>query len=300
MANTIPSDLQVNLLMRSALRAFSARVLPIANLSTVFRSVPLSGTDIVSVPYYPLVTAASTDFSSSYSFGNTTTEARNVTVNKRKYQSMSVTSSEWNRQPAINWEQLGTIKGEKLAQDVVADILSVVTAANYGAAAFTGAASTFDSDDVGDIRKACNLANWPKDGRTLLVDTAYDSYLYRDSAVKNAQAYGENGVIKEGALSKILGFDYFESALIPANGENLVGMALYRSAILIAFSPITPEPSVEQQLSRYMVSTDPLTGLTLEYREWGNPDSDACRRVLECNYGYAKGEAAAIKRMVSA
>lgn len=300
MANTIPTELQVDVMLNAALRSFSLRTFPIGNFSTVYRDVQLKGTNKIQIPYYPLETAASTDFNGTYVFGNTTTQQREIEINKRKYQSMSITSEEWNRQPNIDWELHGKIKGEKLAADVVADILSVVTAANYGAAAFTGAASTFDSDDVADLRGVANVANWPKDGRTLVLDSAYDTALQKDDAVKAAYAYGDDGVIKRGEIPVLCGFDYFENPLIPANGENLVGFIMYRSALLVAFSPITPHPSVMEELRMYRAVTDPLTGLTLEYREWGSPDNDAARVVLECNYGYAKGESAALKRIVSA
>jgi len=299
MANTISSDLQVNTVLRSALRAMSARVLPLKELCTSFRDVPLNGTDIVAVPFYPLETAASTNFNGTYAMGNTTTNSRPVTINKRKYQSLGVTSSEWNRQPNVDWEMLGKIKGEKLAADVVADIFSIVTNANYGAATYTGAATAFDTDDIIDIRAAAMVANWPDDGRTLILDSTFDAHVFKDTKITPAYALGSDGVIIGGQLPRVLGFNYAGSALIPANGENLVGFALYRSAILTAFSPVTPEPSVMASLNRYEVMTDPVTGLTLEYREWGNPDTDSCSRVIECNYGYAKGDGAALLRIVT-
>jgi hypothetical protein len=48
------------------------------------------------------------------------------------------------------------------------------------------------------------------------------------------------------------------------------------------------------------VVQDPDTGIYIEYRAWGDPDSDSFKEVIECNYGFAMGEAAALKRMVSA
>lgn len=48
------------------------------------------------------------------------------------------------------------------------------------------------------------------------------------------------------------------------------------------------------------MNTDPQTGLTLEYRAWGDADSDTSKEIIECNYGFGVGESAALKRIVSA
>jgi hypothetical protein len=50
----------------------------------------------------------------------------------------------------------------------------------------------------------------------------------------------------------------------------------------------------------YQSVTDPETGLTVEYRSWADADTDSTKDVIEVNYGYARGDAAAIKRIVSA
>lgn len=297
MANTIPTELQQDVLLKSALRAFKKRILPLAQLSTVYRDVPLQGTNIVQVPYYPLVTAPSTNFNGTYAFGDTTTETRPVTVDRRKYQSLSITSAEAARQPNIDWAKHGAMKGEKLAVDVITDILSLVTLANFGAASFTGVASGFDSDDVADLRGIANGLDWPKTGRAIFLDSTYDTNLVKDDAIKAALNFGGN-VAQTGEIGQIFGFGYVENPHIPENAENLIGFITYMSAILTAFSPIRPLPNVLSQLTRYDVVTDPDSGISLEYREWGEAGVDSDRRVIECNYGFAKGEAAALKRLV--
>lgn len=300
MANTIDSELQLNTVLESALTGFKKKIIALKGFSTVFKSVVLEGTNKVLVPYYPLETAASTDFNGTYTFGNTDTQGKEVTINKRKYQSLKRTSDEYNRQPAFDPEKFGQMKGEKLAEDVFADILSVVTNAKYGAAAVIQPALGFDIADIIKLREACNAAEWPKVGRSLILDSAYDAALLGDNNVRFATNLGDNSAIREGEVGRILGFDYFNTELIPDNGENLVGMAIYSSAILVAFSPIEPEPSVMDRLTAYEMVTDPETGLTLEYRQWGDPETDSGKYVIECNYGYGVGETAAIKRITSA
>jgi len=56
---------------------------------------------------------------------------------------------------------------------------------------------------------------------------------------------------------------------------------------------------VRQQLLSYDVVVDPDLGISFEYRHWGNPDQDEEREVVECNYGYEKGQVEAAKRVTS-
>lgn len=298
MANTFPAGPQIDVVMESALRAFEKGIGPLTGFSTSFSDVQLRGTNKMQVAYYPLETAASIDFNGTYATGNTTTEAREITIDKRKYQSMSITSEEYRRQPWVDWELHGQIKGEKLLQDVTADILSIVTAANYPTVASSGAASAFDSSDVAVLRREANEVPWPKDGRILVLDTEYDYYFLEDNNVKLTYAVGSSGTIVEGNLPRVLGFDYSESPYIPLNDGTLKGFMAYRSAILIGFSPIEPHPTVRAQMTDYR-KVSGANGITLEYREWGEPITDRVYRIIEANYGYAVGEAAALQRVTT-
>jgi hypothetical protein len=298
--NTITSELQRNTIMEAALTAFAAAITPLNAFSTVFQSVPLAGTNKVEVPYYPLVSAASTDFvaATGYTFGDTSTSTKEVTVNKRKFQSMSFTSDELRRQAALDPEKLGQMKGQKLAEDVLADIWGSILAATFGNG-YVGASSAFGVEDVIDIRKVCEQAKWPKVGRSLILNGEFDAALMKDTNIRLANSLGDNSAIREGNVGRLVGFDYYNSELVPANGENLVGFAAYQSALLVAFSPIEPAPGVRQNLSAYEVMTAP-SGITIEYRAWGDPDLDTDKAVLEVNYGSAAGEAAALKRIATA
>lgn len=300
----LAAGLQVTEILDAALLAFRKQIIPIRIFAHAFRKgdQPLRRGKTMEVPYYPIEGTASKDFDEDgYDFtgAGPNAEVREVIVNKRKYQPLVTTSEELRR---YNFDPvaLGTMKGNRLASDVVTDILSLVTAANYGAAAFTGLASTFDADDVADIQLACDLAKWPTSMRSLIIGSAYNTALVKDNAIQAEYASGTTDPLYEGRMSRLSGFDVHPSTEIPANGENLIGMAVYPSAILVGFSPIEPDASVKNKLEAYEVVEDPETGIFIEYRCWGDPDLDVRKEVIEVNYGYAKGEAAAIKRLISA
>ena len=301
-ANTVDTALKRQVILSQVIRAFKRRLIPLNAFSTVFNNVPLAGTNKINVAYYALHTVGSTDFvqANGYVFnGNSATSMKEINVNKRKYQPFDFSSEEFRRQPYFNVLQQATLRAEQLGVDVFNDVLSAVTLANYGAAIKTEPSAAFDTDDITDIMVAADQADWPDTMRSLLLDSTYAGNVLKDLQ-KVALQGGLDATLRTGSLGIISGFETFRSPRIPTNGENLVGMAIHPAGILVATSPIQPAPGVLRQLLSYDVVTDPDTGITFEYRYWGEAQKDSDFEIIEANYGYAAGEAAGIKRITSA
>lgn len=306
--NTIATELKRQVILQGSIRDFVRRLLTLSMFSTVHQNIPLEGTNKVSVPFYDLDTSASTAFVSGTGYttiGNTTTDQREITIGEgatngdRLYQALSFSSQEIARQPYLNIAELTKLKAEKLASDIVADVLSIITNANFGAAAITSVAELFDSDDIADLKYACRT--WPELGRSLMLDSAYDANLLKDPAFKHALNAASDSAIKEGRLfPRVMGFDYTENPNIPSNSENLVGFAVFKSAILFATAPVPAVEEVRNAGTVWEMVTDPQTGISFEYRRFGNNVTDAATNVIECSYGFAKGNGNALKRIVSA
>jgi hypothetical protein len=295
-SNTISSDLKRQAFFKGALRAFKTLLLPLKAFSTAFYNVPLQGTDQASVPFYALQTASSTSFSGTYSAGNTATSSRLVTINNRYYQSFSFTSAEARRQPNLRPEELGYQNGRKLAVDVWTTIMGAVTNANYGAAVSVKVPQEANFDWVTDLKTNADVQQWPAEERSLIVHTDYDNALLKDDGFKLAIALAEN-MVREGKIPKALGFDYFANPNIPQNSEHLGGFIVHPSALLVAFAPIEPTEEVRRRIAAYEVVSDPDTGLSLEYRRWGEAATDSTMEVVECNFGFVTGNAAALGRI---
>jgi hypothetical protein len=124
-----------------------------------------------------------------------------------------------------------------------------------------------------------------------------DNTLQKDPEYKLALNIGTTSVIQEGKFPNLSGFDCAWIPNLPDNGEKLIGFAAFASGILSAFAPIDPAPGVRQQLVAYEVVTDPMTGVSFNYRHWGVGMDDRDYEVIECAYGYAAGVPAAIKRI---
>lgn len=306
--NTVDTALKRDVILQVAIKDFARRTMPLRLFSTVFENVPLEGTNKVQVPFYDLDSTASRSFSAGTGYtkvGNTTTDNREITVGTgatdgdRLFQDMSFTSEEIARQPYLKTLELAQLKVDKLASDFVADVLSVITVANFGASAKISPAASFDSDDIADLVTSCKL--WPEMGRGLVLDTAYHVNCLKDPAFKNALAAASDSAIKEGKLfPRVMGFNYVENPTIPSNSENLVGFAVFNSAILVATAPVPPVQEVRNSGTTYSVITDPTSGVAFEYRAFGDNILDTAANVVEISYGWAKGNGNALKRITSA
>lgn len=311
--NTVDATLQRDAILQLVVEDFERRLLPVKAFATNISNVPLEGTNKAQVRFYDLDTGASTSFKSTdgYVAGDTATDNREIQIGKRatadvaddtkqydrKYQGLSFTSEEIARQPFLDIVRLARLKADKLASDIIAHVLGIVTAANYGAAAVIEPAGAFDSDDVATLKAACKT--WPEAGRTLILDSAYDASLLKDSAIKGALNYGGSEAIRQGRIPQLFGFDYIEIPTIPANGENLVGMAVFMSAIAFAQAPVPPIEEVRRDGTTYSIVTG-KTGISFEYRTFGNSQMDSGLHFIEASYGFAKLNGNALKRITSA
>ena len=302
--NTIDAGLKRVLIMQETVRDFATRVLPARLFSTIFGNVPLQGTDTVIIPYYPLQAAASKDFTdgdgaggTGYQFGQATgTNSKTITVNKRKYQPLDYSSNEFRRQPWFDAVRLGRINAEKLGVDILLDMLSAFTLANYPTIAQADPnfvpnlalpAAGYTSDQIADLKTVATNLNWPDGGRSLITGTTLDNALGKDPAYKLALNIGTTDVIQQGKFPRLSGFDYATMPNLPANGCNLQGIMAFASALAAAFAPIDPAAGVRQQLVAYDVSTDLATGISCNYRHWGIAQADRDFEVIESAYGYA-------------
>ncbi len=387
MANTIDSKLQLSEVLDTSMRAFERAIAPLRAFAMAAENVPLKGTDKMVVPYYPLATSASQNFAGSYSalVTNTSTEAKEVTINKRKVQALSFTSAERARQPKFDPAMHGRLKGEKLAYDVVNDILNRVSAGSFsGTTIAATAASAFDETDVAELAQYCATDLWPESGRSLVLNPAFYYALVKRPLLIQADTKGDTQTQRDAMIQRLLGFDVYGSAGVPTNTvtatqaitgeadddtitcaghgyndgdrvifpaltggsgltagtteyfvrdattntykvaatvggaavnfttdisagtvrryENIAGFATLPSALLVGFAPIEPAVAVRQQLFDYQVirSSDPNSQLVLEYRHFGDANGDTSYQVIECNYGDALGETAALKRIITA
>jgi hypothetical protein len=277
--------------------AFVAKIIPMTRFSNNFSEAETQRGNKVKVPFVSSQDAAG-DFAGTYTMQDADVEGKDVTIDKRKFVSWALTSQEIADNPQLSLDMFTEQKAFQLSKAFQQDVWSIITNTNYGAAAFTGAASTFDSDDVVDIATVCDTADWPEFMRSLILKETYYGSLLKDAGISDASSYNSDSAVKDAMIPRLSGFDLFKSTLIPGNSENLVGFAANPDAILLASRVIRPD-DVSNTIN-FETFTHEETGITASYREWFDADTDTTKRVLEFNYGYLLGNGAAIKRLVSA
>ncbi len=223
MANTIDSNLQLTEVLDSAMQAIKRRLLPLLAFSTVYRNVQLKGDDQMAVPFYPLATSDSVTRTPSGSrialATATATESRTIENFTNKVQALSFTGTERARQPMFNPVKHGEMKGRKLAEDILADIFGIVKAKTFtGATIAATTAANFDENDVADLRTLCVDSYWPEGDRALILNPSYAGNLLKQAQIIDAAKRADGGSnFTDGVLSRILGFDVYESAGVPTN-----------------------------------------------------------------------------------
>jgi ATP-dependent protease ClpP protease subunit len=295
-ANVIDPALKLNVILNVSLAAYRRRIIALNAFSTVFSNLPrLQGTAKVEVPYYPLFTTASRDFvdADGYVFDETSAvEKREITINKRKYQSFSYSSTDLARQPFLDTARAMSRKAEQIGIDVFGDVMSLATRGTYGAPVKALPKEAFTPEDVTDLDGEAEKRDWPEAARSLILDTDFRVNIAKNMLKVNEA--GSDSALRQGVVGVLSGFDIFSNPRIPDNGEHLKGLACLPSGILFASSPIQPAPGIRKLLVAYEMAVDAELGATLEYKHWGDPQIDKDREVVEANYGFGPGEVEAI------
>lgn len=304
--NTVSADLQLAKILDLVLEAFVSELLPVKAFSlgvTDGQTLNAVGRKKLEVKYLPVIAAASRDFNASagdcYETDTTDTQSREININKRKYQSWGITSEQYATEPALQGVDFIKYKGRKLAADVLADILSVVDDTNFPNESVVGAANAFDTDTMFDVREDANTFKMPKLGRSVILDDAYYTNLAKDN--KAAQEYGGTDPRWNAQVPRIAGMDVY-STVEGLDGTANVdgGIVAFQSGILVAQAPLEPHPKIRPFLVDYQVVTHAESGLSLVYKAIADPKCDNLLELVECTYGYAPGEAAALMRLVAA
>ena len=297
MANTI-TDLKDVRISQNALLPWMETLLPLSAFSTNFSPDAADKLDTVKVPVIG-APSASSDYAGDYT-ANADSEASSVavTLDRHKYKTVHLTAKEAATTSIPLLEKLVTTAAQQLAIDVMSDIFTSITAANFGTPAIPAiSAEDFGYKTIIKIREACAAAKMPQDSRALVLDNSYFSALLADDIVAKSfiTPLAQQGVV-EAKVNRIAGFNVFETGCVPDNGENLVGFAAHPSSLAIALRYLTPIANYDEAGA----VTDPVTGLTFGYLRYTDTKSNKVYITLEALYGFKVVRPAGLQRIVSA
>ncbi len=259
MANSI-TGINDDIISRSVLEGYTTAIAPLSALTADFSSDAVGRGEKVSIMRDNSAIDAALDKTShgAYAVQDADSDAVEVTMGQPKYVSWGLDDSEIANSSVLSMEKFGRRKGNLLAKTVMQDILSEVTNANFGAASFTGAAGTFDEDDVADVAEDCDSADWAQDDRYLVLSPSYVAALRKSGAIKDTSGYGYNA-IQNGDIPMLHGLKVIMSNAIPANGENLVGFATDGNGIASAFRYLAPQEGHKYNRAEALVGEGGIT-----------------------------------------
>jgi hypothetical protein len=299
MPNTLTNVKDIKV-AQSALAPWMHSLLPLRAFSSNFSPAPADKLDTIRVPLIG-APSGSSDFAGDYTANaDSTVTVVPVVLNKHKYKYKTVhMTARENIETALPLlENLVGSAIRQLAYDVLQDIFSEITAANYGAPVVPAfAATALDYAKVISIREGCATVKMPPEMRSLIFDDAYFSNLLKDEVVSKSfiLPLAQPGVI-EARINRIAGFDMYETTVLPDNGENLVGMAAHPSGLAVAMRYLTPVAKYDEAGA----VTDPQTGLTFGYLRHTDTRANKVYITVECLYGIKVARADGIRRIVSA
>jgi hypothetical protein len=295
MPNTLTNLKDIKVAQR-ALMPFMANLMPVSSLSTNFGPQPSDKGDTVRVPLVGAPTGSS-DFAGDYTANaDSTVTTIPVTLNRHKFKTVHVTAREASETAMDVLDTLVETAAQQLAQDVLLDIMSVITLGNFGAPIPAVAATNFDYKKVLNIREECGKVKMPASPRSLVLDSGHYTNLLADDVV--AKSFNMNlsaPGVTEGLIKRLAGFDLHETVVIPADHtEKLVGFAVHPSAVAVAMRYLQPVADYQQAGA----VTDPQTGMTFGYLRFTDTRANKVFVTLECLYGFTLGKTDALKRIV--
>ena len=296
MSNTLTTVKDIKVAQR-ALMPFMSNLLPVTAFSTDFSPLPAEKLDTVRVPLVG-APSESSDFAGDYAANaDSTVTVVPVTLNRHKYKTVHVTARESAETSLNALEALVEAAAQQLAQDVLVDIFSCITLANFGAPGIAALAATaFDYKKVLSLREACGNAKMPPNPRSLVLDAGYYTNMLADDVVAKSFNLNLNApAVTEGMVKRLAGFNLHETTLIPSDhAEKLVGFAAHSSAVAVAMRYLQPVADYQQAGA----VTDPATGMTFGYLRFTDTRANKIFVTLECLYGFAPAKTDALKRIV--
>ena len=179
------------------------------------------------------------------------------------------------------------------------NVYDSITAATYGAAAFTGIASTFDMTDIIDLETSANDFNFGSD-RVLVVSDAYLANVKKsDVLIALRNVSGGNGLdtFAEAAGFKLIGSNLIKSAAPALSADNLVGFMTDKSCIAIAAAYPNVDGIGDPGV---MIERTIINGFPIQFRSFYDRSTDQLSLTAECMFGFNKLRTGALKRLISA
>jgi hypothetical protein len=296
--STINSSLNDAIIAKKAIEAFVAELAPLRAFSTDFSDETAASGATVNVGIPANITAGTTqnayETEDSGALGVAT-----VPLSSYAKATVGLTDKQFQESSSARLEIFAIQQAKAVARKIITDAWGLIVAATYSQVV-TKALASFTSADVRAMRVILDKANVPISDRSLILYPDQYDKLTGDTTIAIASAlhYGGTEVVRDGLIPKFLGFEMFNSNIVPANGQNLVGFAVHPSAMAIAIRTLAPQEPSQYLESR--IVRDEATGIGLGYRRHYAPGKGTHFCTFEAIYGAVAANPTGLCRLVTA
>lgn len=239
------------------------------------------------------------DVSNGYSVSDVGAVAKTVTLAFNKGFAMNFRDDEVSKAGDIEFLRRVFITPavNAVLRGIVNDALALVTNANFTTNTVITSAN-FTYNNVVSLHVALDNAN-AMPARNLLISPTYAGTLRKDTVLLAMVGGGNEQLARRGQLGPVAGFDNaYTYTNIPANSENLAGIAMAPQAIILAARQLAVpnNPNVVDVVN----AIEPRTGFPLQFRQFYDPTLKRQFVTVEAFYGVNVGVAGNMHRILSA
>ncbi len=286
MATTINSNLNDDIIAKDGLEAFVDALAPLAMFSTDYSKEAKAAGAAIQVPLIGGITASTTE--NDYETETGSMSAVTVTLNGYAKATVGLSDRQFAECSSASLKKFARQLGASVAGKVIEGIFSKITKTNFPTN-ITPVAGQSMQKLLLQAREAFGTAKVPLGDRAYFPTASAFMALAEDPTVQvaSALAYGGTEFVRDGVIPRLLGFNIFESTVMPTSSAAPNGFVIHPSALAVAMRPVIP--SDQKGVLEHRTVNDPQTGMTLSYRRHYSAATGKHFLTFEVYYGSAVG-----------
>jgi hypothetical protein len=274
---------------QEALRAFTAKLAPLRAFSRSLDNSAKNVGDAIVVPFISAATATTFNSSSAnYQTGGGAVTHNTVSLNQHKIVTFDITDLQAANSSGARFDELAWQAGRALGDLVLQNIWKLITTTNFGAATITTSESLHTLSTLIDMRAVLAGRNVDTDPGvcSFIHNTVVGAALLKTANVLNAYQIGDNQAARQGTLGRLVGFDTYETNILPTAATSLVAFVTHPDAINVAMRYLEPLAASEYLAVERVADA---SGIVMGYRRSFDQATGVMYGAFECLFGTATG-----------
>ena len=286
MPTTIDAKLNDDIIVTSGMEAYKASLAALNLFSTDYSKEAVSKGAALQVPLIGSV--GTSNIENDYETETGSMSAITVTMSGYAKSTVGLTDRQFLESSSASLQKFAAQMGNAVASAVITGVFANITKTNFPTA-LAPVAGMSVMDLLIMAREKFGSLKVPKTNRTYFPSASAYTALAKDSSVQvaSAMAYGGTEYIRDGVIPRLLGFNLFESTILPSSSAAPNGFIVHPSALAVATRAVTPSEPKAYMESRTVTDAD--TGLTMSSRRHYDTGTGKHFMTFECIYGSAVG-----------